>query len=75
MTQVKLSSFDIGKKGIPPSRPVSNHNMCWTLVPFFTNKASFYPESRGESNELLKYQNKPLNQVSVAYKLVLGQLG
>ena len=30
-----------------------------TAVAFFTNKASFYPESRDETCELLKYWNKP----------------
>ena len=29
-----------------------------TLLPIFTNKASFCLESRGESNNLLKYYNE-----------------
>ena len=28
MTQVKPNSFDIGRKGIPPSQLVSNLNIC-----------------------------------------------
>ena len=28
MTQVKHSSFNIGREGFPPSQPVSNLNMC-----------------------------------------------
>ena len=33
MTQVKPSSFDIGRKSIPPSQPVSNLNMCYLHTP------------------------------------------
>ena len=33
MTQVRPGSFDIERKGIPPSQPVSKLNMCHLRAP------------------------------------------
>ena len=48
---LKTGFGPIGPKDLPSHK-------ARTLLPIFTNKASLYQESRGESNNLLKYYNE-----------------
>ena len=44
-----------GAWGLKTSFQASQSRKPTTLIPIFTNKYSFYPESREKSNEHLKY--------------------
>ena len=52
---LKTSSGPIDPKDLP------NHKSI-TLIPFFTKKTLFDPESKGKSNEFLKHLNKHLSR-------------
>ena len=56
--QLGVSGLKTSFGPLGPRRYLGSNKTTKTLLPIFTNNASFYSELRGESNEFLKCLNK-----------------